>query len=99
MLIGARGEYMFTAAQGKGLMISAFLGATFGEIQAQPPAGGSTEGAPWVRSGLFGAHVGANVRYRFTPNFGVFVRAGARLAAADGAVQHRPHARRLEAAF
>ena len=25
-----------------------------------------------MRSGLFGAHVGATVRYRFTPNVGFF---------------------------
>lgn len=72
LLIGARGEYMFTAPKAKGLMLSAFLGATFGEIQAQPAtAGASGEGAPWVRSGLFGVHVGGNVRYRFTHNFGL----------------------------
>jgi hypothetical protein len=72
MLIGARGEYMLTVPRSKGLMISAFGGATFGEIQAQPPAEGDTEGAPFVRSGLFGAHAGATVRYRFSPNMGVF---------------------------
>jgi hypothetical protein len=73
MLIGARGEYMLTEPKAKGLMISAFAGATFGEIQAQPPADSSTEGAPFVRSGLFGLHAGATFRYRFTHNFGLFI--------------------------
>lgn len=73
MLIGARGEYMLTSPRSKGLMVSAFGGATFGEIQAQPPADGSTEGAPFVRSGLFGVHAGATVRYRFSPQLGVFI--------------------------
>jgi hypothetical protein len=54
-------------------MISAFAGATVGEIQAQPPADGDTEGAPFVRSGLFGLHVGATFRYRFTTNLGLFM--------------------------
>jgi hypothetical protein len=73
MLIGARGEYMLTAPKSKGLMISAFGGATVGEIQAQPPAEGSTEGAPFVRSGLFGVHAGVTFRYRFMPSFGLFM--------------------------
>jgi hypothetical protein len=72
MLIGARGEYLLTAPKSRGLMISAFAGATFGEIQAQPPADGETEGAPYVRSGLFGMHVGATFRYRLSPSFGFF---------------------------
>jgi hypothetical protein len=73
MLVGARGEYMLTEQKSKGFMISAFAGGTFGEIQAQPPADGSTEGAPFVRSGLFGLHAGAAFRYRFSPNFGLFM--------------------------
>jgi hypothetical protein len=72
MLLGARGEYMLTARRSRGLMLSAFAGATFGQIQAKPPATGDTEGSPFAKSGLIGAHVGANVRYRINPNFGVY---------------------------
>ena len=52
-------------------MVSVFAGGTFGQIQAQPPASGNTDGAPYVKSGLQGAHVGSNVRYRFIKNFGL----------------------------
>jgi hypothetical protein len=69
MLVGARGEYMLTAPASKGLMISGFVGGTFGQIQAQPGKGADS---PFVTSGLMGGHVGANFRYRITPNFGFF---------------------------
>jgi hypothetical protein len=73
ILVGVRGEYMLTAPRSKGLMISAFAGGTFGQIQAQPPAEGNTEGAPFAKSGLMGGHVGANLRYRLHKNLGFFV--------------------------
>ena len=34
-------------------------------------ADGNTENAPFVKSGLQGAHVGMALRYRFTPNIGL----------------------------
>jgi hypothetical protein len=73
LLLGARAEYMFTKTKPLGLMVSGFLGGTFGQIQAQPSAEGSTGDEPWIKSGLQGAHIGANIRYRFHKNFGVFM--------------------------
>ena len=72
MLLGARLEYMFTKAKARGLMVSGFIGGTFGQIQAQPSASDQTGDEPWIKSGLQGAHFGTNVRYRFTNNFGIF---------------------------
>jgi hypothetical protein len=72
VLLGARGEYMLTPIRSQGLMLSAFAGATLGQIQAKPPATGDTEGSPFAKSGLAGAHIGGNVRYRINPNFGVY---------------------------
>lgn len=73
LLLGARLEYMFTKAKARGLMVSGFLGGTFGQIQAQPSASsGDTTDAPWIKSGLQGAHIGSNIRYRFTNNWGIF---------------------------
>jgi hypothetical protein len=72
MLIGARGEYMLTEPKSKGLMLSAYAGATFGQIQGKPSAEGDTAGSPFAKSGLMGAHVGGNIRYRFAPNYGVY---------------------------
>jgi hypothetical protein len=73
LLLGARVEYMFTRAKARGLMISGFVGGTFGQIQAQPSADSATGKEPWIKSGLQGAHVGANIRYRFHKNFGVYM--------------------------
>lgn len=73
LLLGGRLEYMFTKTKPLGLMVSGFLGGTFGQIQAQPSSDDSTGNEPWIKSGLAGAHIGANIRYRFTHNFGVFV--------------------------
>jgi hypothetical protein len=72
LLLGARAEYLLTAPKPKGLMISAFAGATVGEIQAKPPAPGKNKNAPFVKSGLMGVHLGSNIRYRISPNFGLF---------------------------
>jgi hypothetical protein len=73
LLLGARAEYMFTKQKARGLMVSGFLGATFGQIQAQPSADGATGNEPWIKSGLQGAHIGTNIRYRFTNNIGMFM--------------------------
>jgi hypothetical protein len=73
LLLGGRVEYMFTKTKPLGLMVSGFMGGTFGQIQAQPTANHSSGNEPWIKSGLMGVHVGANVRYRFHPNFGVFM--------------------------
>jgi hypothetical protein len=72
LLLGLRAEYVFTKPKARGLMISGFLGATLGQIQAQPSAAGSTGDEPWIKSGLQGAHIGSNIRYRFTNNIGMF---------------------------
>ncbi|MFI5307606.1 MAG: hypothetical protein ACHQ53_09655 [Polyangiales bacterium] len=72
ILLGARGEYLFTKPTPMGLMVSGFGGLTFGQIQARPPATGTTQGAPFVKSGPAGVHVGATVRYRFTEHVGLF---------------------------
>jgi hypothetical protein len=55
------------------LMVSAFVGGTYGQIQAQPPSKNATGNEPWIKSGLAGAHVGTNLRYRFTDNLGIFM--------------------------
>ncbi|HKP56480.1 MAG TPA: hypothetical protein VJV78_07165 [Polyangiales bacterium] len=73
ILLGARVEYMFTKTKPLGLMVSGFLGGTFGQIQAQPHTDNANGNEPWIKSGLQGVHIGSNVRYRFTPNFGVFM--------------------------
>ena len=73
MLLGARAEYMFTKTKARGLMVSGFLGGTFGQIQAQPSASNSTGDEPWIKSGLGGAHIGANIRYRFTDHIGFYM--------------------------
>jgi hypothetical protein len=72
MLIGARAEYMLTERKVKGLMVSAFVGGTFGEIQASPSAPPPNKNAPFVKSGLMGVHAGANFRYRLSEHFGLF---------------------------
>ena len=61
---------MLTKPKARGLMASLFAGATFGQIQAKPPATGPAATAPFVISGLFGAHLGTNLRYRVVRNFG-----------------------------
>jgi hypothetical protein len=72
LLFGVRGEYMLTPPRGTGLMVSPFVGLTLGQIQAQPSAEGSTAGAPFVKSGMMGGHVGVNIRYRFSRSFGLY---------------------------
>ncbi|MBN1654072.1 MAG: hypothetical protein JXA30_09870 [Deltaproteobacteria bacterium] len=73
MLLGGRAEYIFYGGEtARGLTISGFLGATAGQIQAKPPQNDTSQGiAPFIISGIGGAHIGANVRYRFHKNFGL----------------------------
>ncbi len=73
MLLGARGEYMFTKPKAKGLMVSMYLGGTFGQIQARPHAIGNTDAAPFIKSGLQGGNLGAAFRYRVHKNFGFYM--------------------------
>ena len=70
LLLGARGEFMILPPVIKGPMLSAFFGATFGQIQATV----STEDdGPWVKTGPIGAHVGVTFRYRFHRLVGAFI--------------------------
>jgi hypothetical protein len=64
---------MLTKRKARGLMVSAFVGGTFGQIQAKPSAQNETGNEPWIKSGLVGAHVGTTIRYRFTDNLGMFM--------------------------
>lgn len=73
LLLGGRIEYMLTKPKAHGLMVSGFLGGTFGQIQAQPSTPNATGKEPWIKSGLGGAHIGTNIRYRFTDNIGFFM--------------------------
>ena len=73
LLLGARAEYMFTKTKARGLMLSGFLGGTFGQIQAQPSAKDETGSEPWIKSGMIGANIGVIARYRFTDNIGIFM--------------------------
>lgn len=73
LLVGGRVEYMFTKRKARGLMVSGFIGGTFGQIQAQPSAKNATGDEPWIKSGLAGAHIGTTIRYRFTDNLGMFM--------------------------
>jgi len=73
MLVGARAELMLTGLEETGFSMSIFTGLTVGQIQAQPPASGTTDGSPWIISGMQGGHFGSNMRIRFMPNFGMFI--------------------------
>jgi hypothetical protein len=72
MLVGARVEYMILKPREKGLMLSAFLGGSFGQIQVKAPLGEGQTASPYIISGLMGAHAGATVRYRFHRMIGAF---------------------------
>jgi hypothetical protein len=74
MLLGGRVEYLFYGGEtARGLAISGFLGASAGQIQAKPPLETQESGlAPFIISGMLGAHIGATVRYRFHKFAGVF---------------------------
>jgi hypothetical protein len=73
LLLGVRAEYMFTKTTARGLMVSGFIGGTIGQIQAQPSTPGARGDEPWIKSGLQGAHIGSNIRYRFTNNLGIYM--------------------------
>lgn len=68
ILLGARGEYLILPSEATGFSLSAFLGATFGQIQAKIA---SDDAAPWTLAGPVGAHIGMNARYRFHEHFGL----------------------------
>ena len=73
-LIGARAEYMLSEpVTVGGPMFSAYIGGTAGQIQAQGPTDQDDPRAPWAKTGLGGAHVGGNMRYRLHPNFGIYM--------------------------
>lgn len=71
MLFGVRTELLFSDPVTTGFMSSGYLGFTVGQIQAQAPVDGDASQAPWIISGMQGAHVGFNFRYRIVPNFGI----------------------------
>lgn len=86
-LFGPRIEFMLTGVDATGPSVSLFLGGTMGQIQIKSPTGPVTYAdpnspdpnnplliqadAPWIVSGLFGAHLGVSTRFRFHPNFGL----------------------------
>lgn len=74
MLIGVRGEYMFTdQTKATGIPVSWFFGGTYGQIQAKPPPKDPKRPAPYAISGPFGLHTGVNVRIRIHRNFGFII--------------------------
>jgi hypothetical protein len=74
MLIGLRGEVLFNEMkEATGFPISFFFGATYGQIQAQPPPKVAGQAAPFVTSGPLGGHIGVNARWRLHRNFGFII--------------------------
>ncbi|HMI93840.1 MAG TPA: hypothetical protein VK509_20845 [Polyangiales bacterium] len=74
MLIGLRGEYLFSPpTTATGFLAGFFFGATYGQIQVKPPPKDPLRAAPYAKSGPVGAHVGVNLRYRLHRNFGLIV--------------------------
>ena len=74
MLIGLRAEFLFSKmSEPTGFPISAFVGATYGQIQAKPKAKDPTRPSPWAISGPLGLHAGINVRWRIVRNFGLIL--------------------------
>lgn len=72
ILLGGRAEYLFIGGDAAtGFSMSGFLGATAGQIQPQPPPQKSNQPAPFLISGIGGAHAGLGFRYRFHRNFGL----------------------------
>lgn len=69
MLLGLRGEVLLVDSGAKGLSASIFFGGTYGQIQFKV----APDPAPWAISGPFGGHLGTNIRYRFHPNFGIYI--------------------------
>jgi hypothetical protein len=71
MLIGVRGQFLFTEPVAEGLHLAGFIGTSYGQIQLQveqpqPPA-------PYILSGLNGVQLGTVLGYRFSRNLGVVV--------------------------
>ncbi len=75
MLVGGRAEIMLTTPKATGFSMSLFAGGTMGTIHAKPPTKDPKwdATAPYIISGLGGAHVGSNMRYRFARNVGLFL--------------------------
>lgn len=71
LLFGPRMEVLLTEPKAVGFMAGVFFGGTMGQIQVQPDNPNAGANPPWIISGPFGGHVGANLRYRFHPNFGI----------------------------
>jgi len=73
MLLGGRAEYIFYGGESAtGLTLSGFLGGTLGQIQAKPPQEQEGGLAPFIISGMGGAHIGVTARYRLHRFAGVF---------------------------
>ena len=71
VLLGTRAEWAFLRPQGpRGLMLSTFIGATVGQIQATVS---KDDNGPWAVVGLYGAHAGLGLRYRFHRHVGAFI--------------------------
>lgn len=75
MLLGGRAEIMLTSPKATGFSMSLFAGGTMGTIHVKPaPKDAQWDAvAPYIISGLGGAHLGTNMRYRFARNVGVFL--------------------------
>jgi hypothetical protein len=77
IMLGARGEYLFTTPTERGLRISGLAGLAIGQMQARPPPPDSTkkQGPFATNAGAGGGgaafQLGARAGYRFIPNFGV----------------------------
>jgi outer membrane protein OmpA-like peptidoglycan-associated protein len=76
VVVGARALYRVVVPRREGFHLSVFGGVMAGQIQVRPkqePTPPSEDvDRPWVRTGLGGLEVGANVGYRITPAFGLF---------------------------
>ena len=77
ILLGGRAEYLLTKPAEKGLRIGVLAGLGIGQMQARPPAKGSTQGPYATNANVGGVgmalNLGAKAGYRFTKNIGVNV--------------------------
>lgn len=75
IMFGPRIEFMLSSIKPTGLLVSMFVGGTFGQLQVPSPGALSGDESniekPWIVSGLFGANAGLSIRYRFVKNFGI----------------------------
>ena len=72
LLFGVRAEYaLFGKPRSEGFYPTLFAGLTMGELQVQPSFDRVRADAPWAESGILGAHIGGNLRYRLHRNFGL----------------------------